>query len=665
MTSGAAVSLPLQPQHQPQKQQTVALAAVLNSLHASAVAVAAAAVGSTAAPAGPSLLLPPPTLPVRNAFRLSLQTLYITRHGYRLVQSSAGEPIHLRRTDAHGAWVSSLHILPLAEQLSSLDGVLDAASADTHIELTRAISTVNAATGQPIQCATLVLRDVSSSVGVYRRYALLTTLGQTVLIAFAASGLVAFARGIPAFDQLVQGAEFLPVLETSVIACQAGLSALLGAISTRQSFQIRAALTAPLGRVSFNVPQHWGLAQFDPPPSNAHQPWPTALVPRNSGAHTTAIVLFPPCPAPLRTDDDLLPCLEAFTQAAHASAMLHPSDPPTTAFGDSEPLVVTQHHVLRGEGRAWEFRIYAAALLDGELHVAMFWTKGMGGYGAYKDMFEELVAAAFAPLESDATSVDASAKTSDDVSGSAETVAKLSPALKPRGTISAATAPLFGTTHRTTTLEALFLGAGLSTLRPGPNGKMHNPYLTTTLLLTHAREVHLNYTPPDGALSRFRRGARPADGSYSLDDDGDTITITLDPGQPPLKGKVEDDYTLLFPAAAFGTLAPLTLLSATPPVRARLLGKTYIAVDGAQAGSACLVTFAPDGSSIMWDHPGLGGKSDAAAAAAAWGLDHFTLWVNAGDGAVVRWTAYCTRAEEPDLVIQGVRFRLKHAWEKS
>ncbi|KAJ3174211.1 hypothetical protein HDU88_000179 [Geranomyces variabilis] len=662
MTSGAAAvsSHPqhqqqLQNQHQQQQKQQqqslpAALSALLESLHAAP------------ADASPSLP-PPPTLPIRNAFRLCLQTPYIARHSYRLVQRSAGEPIHLQRVDANGVWVSSLHILPLAEQVPSLDGLLDAANTDTHIELTRAVSTLNAVTGQSVPCATLVSRDVSTSLGIYRRFALLTTLGQTVLIAYAASGLVAFAKGVPAFDQLVQAAEFLPVLETSVLASQAGLCALLGAISGRESFHVRAASTAPLGRVLFSVPQHWGLAQFDPPPSSTAEdvPWPIALVPRNSGAHTTAIVLFPPCPAPLRTDEDLLSCLEAFIQAAHASAMLHPTDPPTTAFGDSEPLVVTQHHVLRGEGRgAWEFRIYAAALLDGELHVTMFWTKGMGGYGAYKDMFEELVAAAFASPEVDPT-INESINVSHDVySDSLEIAAKPLPALKSKATTVAATAPLFGTTHRTTTLEALFLGAGLSTLRPGPNGKMHNPYLTTTLLLTHAREVHLNYTPPDGALSRFRRGARPADGTYTLDDDGDTIAITFDPALPPLKGRVEDDYTLLFPAAAFGTLAPLTLLSATPPMRARLLGKSYIAVDGAQPGSACLVTFAANGASLTWDHPSLLGKGEAV----AWGLDHFTLWVDAGNG-VVQWTAYCTRADEPDLIIQGVRFRLKHAWERS
>ncbi|KAI8922109.1 hypothetical protein DFJ77DRAFT_445370 [Powellomyces hirtus] len=614
----------------------------------------------------------PPSITVAGAFRFSLQSKHVLGH-YGLVKND-GQVAHLQKTRADGGHVSYLALVQLVDGAYTLDGIL----ADTvqELELTRSTQTLVAA-NLNVECVTMVLRDMATNSGIYRRYGLVaipssteadSDVETTVLVIYDASGLVEFARGMETFEEIVRSVTVIPGLHARIRTAQDGLPNLLAAVGGRSGVHVNAASAGTiisLGHFGFTVPENWGIGEF----STLAHARPSVILPRTSIAQAMCIVFFPPIAVPSRPENDLESTLDCFTRGAHAAAGLTAANPPISSTSSGPPQVITQHHVLRGEGRMWEFRIYAATMVpqsapqsiqtddaedhgQDEFHVVMFWSKGMSGYAATKDMFEELVANGFA-LED------------EEVNASAPDRIPANP--------THATTPssaLFGTTHRSTTLEGLYLGAGLSTLRPDASGKMHNPYLTTTLLLTHSREVYLNWVPLDGTLSRFRRqtaAPRLPDGSYTLDDDGDTITISLTSDTLPadcarsVSGKVTDDYTLRFSPQSFKTLAPLILLSTAPARRESLIGKTYTATDSPGPGLAALVAFDKDGDSLRWDHPKLG-----AGTASKWGVDHFTLWfeIDGAEGAkTTRWTTFCTRGDDPDLIIQGERFRLRRAWD--
>ncbi|KAJ3089732.1 hypothetical protein HK102_005640 [Quaeritorhiza haematococci] len=66
------------------------------------------------------------------------------------------------------------------------------------------------------------------------------------------------------------------------------------------------------------------------------------------------------------------------------------------------------------------------------------------------------------------------------------------------------TRPLFGITHRPATLEGLFLGSGMGASRVNPvTGKMENPWVSVTLVLTHEGQGVYGGLPEGGRLSRF------------------------------------------------------------------------------------------------------------------------------------------------------------------
>ncbi|KAJ3011811.1 hypothetical protein HKX48_006631 [Thoreauomyces humboldtii] len=575
-----------------------------------------------------------------------------------------------------------------------------------------------------ISCTTTILRDLAApsvsrgssgsdnaafSDGVYRRYALVDTSDRpnlsSIFIVSDASGIVELAKTADAFDALVEtvsgAARRATGKRRALVEMQDGLLGCVAAVAGRSAAAFPRVKDARQVRVddvlAVQVPEGWGLVDGL---------MPSTLVPRSGTAAPSCIMAFPPLQIEEdRVQDEPLPSgqqdahtlLTRFAERAHAIAGLFANNPPSTAtVSAGRREVALQHFVLRGEGRAWEFRVYAAAVISDDDNgrerpasfcVFMFWAKGMAGYQSCKDMFEELAIAAFAPPTpsppSSPTTMASRHEFSERTTSPVDVAtvsyipsAEAAEPARPRKS-SAGAGALFGTTHRATTLEGVFRGSGLGTLRPDLSrpGKTHNPYLTTTLLLTHAREVYVDHVPLDGSLSRFRRTLRHGrqhDGTYVLVDDGDTVNITLHAtDQSPsrlLTGRVTDDYTLQFPPAAFGTLAALVLLAVVPTKPSQLSGRAF----SADHNCPGFLTFGTDGS-VEWSHPSLGGKG----CAKGWKVEHFALEVlevvseddqMAQDDGTLSWTIFCTRPETTgaspgDVVVQGVRFCMKREWE--
>ncbi|KAI8826021.1 uncharacterized protein EV422DRAFT_563835 [Fimicolochytrium jonesii] len=522
----------------------------------------------------------------------------------------------------------------------------------------------------------------------------------------------------------------------------------------------------PMGPFTFPMPSNWGLASGPQPPStaaDAQQGNPSisqlTVISPLSPVHPACAIFFPPFTLPAGhpllqatsapttlTSDEVIPTLEVVAKTAHAAGSLTLANPPiTTRFSEC----IVQHYVLQQSGAqrraTWEFRIYAAVVHLGALYVTLFSTSGMTGYATHKDTFHDMVRDGFGSLDDDKpdhahhdTSANPEPKDAKESHGPTPG--------QPRQGHKRTTRPKFATSHRPMTLEGLYLGSGMGSLRLDPvTDKMHNPYLVITLLLTHAAKAYVNYVPTKGRLSYFphnddeqeKQGQKragsvngstssllslstdasievpdaipsqtqapkesdppalpprpPAEeptpiGTYTMEDDGDRIVITLPPTTTTptstlISGKVTDDYTLTFPTTAFQTFSSLTLTSVlplpnpppAPPTSSGQNGKMQKrkSVSGIAASNAAVLTaskytteeggalvfqrhLVPLGGpeiaggaetrdwSLTYDHPVLGKATDVRFA-----MDHYSIILHPVAGAVVEPTTPVTPGDQP------------------